>query len=84
MERERLQREREELEQLRRQQQGRADDARKRPALDRDPYYDDRKRSNVTSGMGGSSNSMSMASSSSKASKSMPNFLPLDRRFLLA
>lgn len=48
LERERLEREKEELERLRRQQSSKLEDARratKRGGEDRDPYYDDRKRS---------------------------------------
>jgi len=48
LERERLEREKEELERLRRQQSSKLEDARratKRSGDDRDPYYDDRKRS---------------------------------------
>ena len=47
LERERLEREKEELERLRRQQSSKLEDARratKRGGEDRDPYYDDRKR----------------------------------------
>jgi len=53
LERERLEREKEELERLRRQQSSKLEDARratKRSGDDRDPYYDDRKRSNRDSG----------------------------------
>merc|ERR1740137_242013 len=48
LERERLEREKEELERLRRQQSSKLEDARratKRGGEERDPYYDDRKRS---------------------------------------
>merc|ERR1719228_291328 len=53
LERERLEREKEELERLRRQQSSKLEDARratKRSGEDRDPYYDDRKRSNRDGG----------------------------------
>jgi len=53
LERERLEREKEELERLRRQQSSKLEDARratKRGGDDRDPYYDDRKRSARESG----------------------------------
>merc|ERR1719319_1405805 len=70
LERERLEREKEELERLRRQQSTRLEDARrgsKRPGDDRDPYYDERKRSGRDEYTSGSRSGGGVANSSSSS-----------------